>query len=61
MVFCIVICEVFVMNGYITVQEAALKWGISPRQVQILWNIFHGTRLGEKQNYWKACPPNQLP
>ena len=36
MVFCIVICEVFVMNGYITVQEAALKWGISPRQVQIL-------------------------
>ena len=24
------------MNGYITVQEAALKWGISPRQVQIL-------------------------
>lgn len=24
------------MNGYITVQEAAEKWGISPRQVQIL-------------------------
>ena len=24
------------MNGYITVQEAAVKWGISPRQVQIL-------------------------
>lgn len=24
------------MNGYITVQEAADKWGISPRQVQIL-------------------------
>lgn len=35
-VFCIVICEVFVMNGYITVQEAAVKWGITPRQVQIL-------------------------
>ena len=34
--FCIVICEVFVMNGYITVQEAAVKWGITPRQVQIL-------------------------
>lgn len=26
----------FSLNGYITVQEAALKWGISPRQVQIL-------------------------
>lgn len=24
------------MNGYITVQEAAMKWGITPRQVQIL-------------------------
>lgn len=24
------------MNGFITVQEAAKKWGISPRQVQIL-------------------------
>lgn len=24
------------MNGYITVQEAAIKWGITPRQVQIL-------------------------
>ena len=24
------------MNGFITVQEAADKWGISPRQVQIL-------------------------
>lgn len=24
------------MNGYITVQEAAKKWGITPRQVQIL-------------------------
>ncbi len=24
------------MNGYITVQEAAEKWGISARQVQIL-------------------------
>ena len=24
------------MNGYITVQEAASKWGITPRQVQIL-------------------------
>lgn len=24
------------MNGYITVQEAAEKWGISSRQVQIL-------------------------
>lgn len=24
------------MNGYMTVQEAAQKWGITPRQVQIL-------------------------
>lgn len=24
------------MNGYITVQEAAVKWDITPRQVQIL-------------------------
>ena len=28
--------EVFAMNGYITVQEAAAKWRITPRQVQIL-------------------------
>lgn len=24
------------MNGYITVQEASEKWGVSPRQIQIL-------------------------
>ena len=24
------------MNSYITVQEAAEKWGVTPRQVQIL-------------------------
>lgn len=24
------------MNGYMTVQEAAKKWGVTPRQVQIL-------------------------
>lgn len=24
------------MNGYITVQEAAEKWSVTPRQVQIL-------------------------
>lgn len=24
------------MNGYMTVQEAAEKWGVPPRQVQIL-------------------------
>ena len=28
--------EVSSMNGFITVQEAAIKWGITPRQVQIL-------------------------
>lgn len=25
-----------IMNGFITVQEAAAKWDITPRQVQIL-------------------------
>ncbi len=25
-----------ILNGYMTVQEAAEKWGITPRQVQIL-------------------------
>ena len=24
------------MNGFITVQEAAKKWGVTPRQIQIL-------------------------
>lgn len=24
------------MNGYITVQEASEKWGVSPHQIQIL-------------------------
>lgn len=24
------------MNGYITVQEVSEKWGVSPRQIQIL-------------------------
>lgn len=36
------------MNGYITVQEAAKKWGITPRQVQILCKenrIIGATRL----------------
>ena len=28
--------EVSNMNGFITVQEAAEKWGVTPRQVQIL-------------------------
>lgn len=28
--------EAMSMNGYITVQEAAKRWGITPRQVQIL-------------------------
>lgn len=26
----------YIMNGYITVQEVAEKWGITTRQVQIL-------------------------
>lgn len=30
------VCEGTIMNGYITVEEAAMKWGITPRQVQIL-------------------------
>ena len=29
------------MNGYITVQEAAEKWGVTPRQVQILCKENH--------------------
>lgn len=36
------------MNGYITVQEAAEKWGITPRQVQILCKanrVLGATRL----------------
>lgn len=28
--------EVYFMNGYITVEEVANKWGITARQVQIL-------------------------
>lgn len=28
--------EVLLMNGYMTAQEAAKKWGVTPRQVQIL-------------------------
>ena len=28
--------EVQKVNGYITVREAAEKWGVTPRQVQIL-------------------------
>lgn len=37
------------MNGYITVQEASEKWGVSPRQIQILCKnnrIPGATRLG---------------
>ena len=35
-------------NGFITVQEAAEKWGVTPRQVQILCNkgrIIGATRM----------------
>lgn len=37
------------MNGYITVQEVAEKWGVTPRQVQILCKenrIIGATRMG---------------
>lgn len=37
------------MNGYISVQEASEKWGVSPRQIQILCKnnrIPGATRLG---------------
>ena len=37
------------MDGYITVQEASEKWGVSPRQIQILCKnnrIPGATRLG---------------
>lgn len=36
------------MNGYITVQEAAEKWGVTPRRVQILCKenrVIGATRL----------------
>lgn len=36
------------MNGYMTVQDAAEKWGITPRQVQVLCKeqrIVGATRL----------------
>lgn len=35
------------MNGYITVQEAAKKWKITPRQVQILCknNRINGAKM----------------
>ena len=36
--------EVPQVNGYITVQEAAEKWGVTPRQVQILC---------KEQNCWR--------
>lgn len=37
------------MNGYMTVQETATKWGVTPRQVQILCKqnrITGATRMG---------------
>jgi len=37
------------MNGYMTVQEAAKKWGVTPRQVQILCKenrVIGATRMG---------------
>lgn len=37
------------MNGYMTVQETAVKWGVTPRQVQILCKgnrIVGATRMG---------------
>ena len=35
-ILCLIIVRCIVMNGYITVQEAADKWGITSRQVQVL-------------------------
>ncbi len=36
LIYLMIAYEVLNMNGYITVQEAAEKWRITPRQVQIL-------------------------
>ena len=43
------------MNGYITVQEAALKWGISPRQVQILCKSNPDYPTGGSDAFKRGC------
>ena len=43
------------MNGYITVQEAAEKWGVTPRQVQMLCKenrIAGATRMSRMSRIW---------
>lgn len=40
------------MNGYITVQEAAEKWGVTPRQVQILCKENRITGAARMSRIW---------
>ena len=40
------------MNGYITVQEAAEKWGVTPRQVQILCKTNRIPRATRLSRIW---------
>lgn len=40
------------MNGYITVQEAAEKWGITVRQVQILCKESRIKGVGRMSRIW---------
>ena len=45
------------MEGYITVQEAAQKWGITPRQVQILCKEKHIIGATHMSRIW-VIPEN---
>lgn len=56
------------MNGYITVQEAATRWGVTPRQVQILCKenrIEGATRMSRiwiiPENAEKPTGTHQMP
>lgn len=40
------------MNGYITVEEAAEKWGVTPRQVQILCKENRITGAARMSRIW---------
>ena len=45
------------MNGYITVQEAAEKWGVTPRQVQILCKENRIVGAMRMSRIWNAQKP----
>jgi hypothetical protein len=48
-------CEVAQMNGYLTAEETAKKWGVSIRQVQIL------CRAGKIEGAMKFCKVWAIP